>query len=189
MSKKVLIALICILLLLSFASCKSKKAESVSTTASQSTTATTAKSEKQETTEKTQPATEKQTKKSENTTKKQSSQSVTKKNSDGTFTINGIKADVVKYSGSSIDDGEHLVKNLIEGGLKNAKVIDSKKTDNNIIYIVSGATSKSDKVYFYKLEYIQNGSDGYLITYRADSQQALNADVSYVTENYKKIAR
>ena len=189
MSKKIIIALLCLVMLFSFASCKSKKGENVSTTASD-TTATTVQSKKQETTEKTKSSTEKKAEKSKSkTTTKQTSQSVTKKNDDGTFTINGLKADVVKYSNSSIDDGEHLIKNLIDGGLKNAKIIDSKKADKTIIYIVSGVTSKSDKVYFYKLEYIQDGSDGYLITYRADSQQALNADVSYVTENYKKIAR
>ena len=188
MSKKIIIALLCLVMLFSFASCKSKKGENVSTTASD-TTATTVQSNKQETTEKTKSSTEKKSQKSESKTTKQSSQSVTKKNDDGTFTISGLKADVVKYSNSSIDDGEHLIKNLIDGGLKNAKIIDSKKADKTIIYIVSGVTSKSDKVYFYKLEYIQDGSDGYLITYRAPSQQALNADVSYVTENYKKIAR
>lgn len=192
MNRKILIVSICFVLLFSFASCKAKKSEGVSTTVAD-TTATTAQTTRQQTTaRKQQSKKEEQTKsaeKSEKSTKSSTSQAVTTKNSDGTFTIKGVRVDVVKYSGADLKEGKQLIKDLIEGGLKNAKVLDEKQSDNTVIYVLSAKKSASDKTFYYVLQYIQDGSAGYLITFKADSREALGQDLSYVTHNYKKLAR
>ena len=187
MSKKILIVTLCLALLFSFAACKTKKGESVSTTAADTTATTAQAGEKQTTTAKQKSSKQKQTSKEEKTTKQEKGESVTKKNSDGTFTIKGVRADVVKYSGASLKDGKQLINNLIEGGLEDAKVLDKKESDNTVIYVISAKSS--DKTCYYTLQYIQDGSTGYLITFKADSREALGQDLSYVTHNYKKLAR
>ncbi len=197
MGKKILVITVCAALLFSFASCKSKKEEAVSTTVAATTETTAASKEKQKTkekqtqssSEKSQATTEKQVESGEKSKKQDKSQSVTKKNSDGTFSIKGVKVDVVKYSDASLSDGKQLIEKLVEGAVKNGEILDKSETDNSAVYIISGTNKSNSKAQFYKLQYIQDGSEGYLITYTADSREALGQDLNYVTQNYKELAR
>ena len=196
MLKKILFLTVCFALVLCFAACKADNSESGNTTVTETQT-TVAASGKQNEKQTTEAATKKQSEKSKTTkkseksesAKKSDSQQVTKKNSDGTFTLKGVKVDVVKYSGASLDDGKQLIENLTKVAVKNGKVLDKTQYDKSIVYILSGTNTKTNKTQFYKLQYIQDGSVGYLITYTADSREALGKDLSYVTDNYKDLAR
>ena len=197
MLKRILVISVCFAILLSFASCKAGKGEKEKTTVTETQTTTVTQTQKQTEKQTTQPTTKKQTKKSkkskkskkEDKTEKNTSKAVTKKNDDGTFNIKGVKVDVVKYSGTDLNNGKKLIESLIKGAIKDATVLDKTRVDNRIAYLISGKDSNTGKTKFYRLQYIQDGSVGYLITYTADSRQAFERDLSYVTDNYKDLAR
>ena len=196
MSKRILVLCVCVAMIVCFTACKSQKSEG---TSSADTTVTAQVGEKQTTKEqtdsqikKTESETTKQTesKKSEKKAENKEKSTVpTKKNSDGTFNYKGVKTDVIKYSGASLADGKELIDNLVDGVMKDAEIIEQSQSDNSVICVLSAKNSKTNKTQYYKLQYIQDGSVGYLITFRADTQNALNQDLTYVTENYKELAR
>lgn len=193
MGRKILIITFVLTLVLCFASCKAKKSESEGATTEAQTT-TVVSTQKQTEKQTTQKASEKPAKKSaiskkETTAKNSDGEAVTKNNSDGTFTFKGVKTDVVKYSGATLDDGKNLIESLIKGAVKDSKILESTRKDNCITYLVSGTNAKTNKTRYFKLQYIQDVSTGYLITFSADSADVFNKDLSYVTDNYKKFAR
>lgn len=191
MSKKILIiAISAIVVAFCFAACKS---ETKTTTQNQKSSVTVYDKNGKEVTEKTTKSettsatVKSKTEKSDKTTTKK--QNSWKKNDNGSYSNDKLTVDVSKYSGTSLNDGEELIKSLIKAGLRDTKIIANNKGDNSVIYIVSGKKKGSDKAQFFKLEYIQDSSTGYLITYTADNQSDLDSDLSYVTKNYKKLAR
>lgn len=191
MSKKILIIAVSVLVAaFCFAACRS---ENKTTTQNQNASVTVYDKRGNEVTEKT---TKGETAASEKAKKKSDKQNTTaakkdswKKNDNGSYSNDKVTVDVSKYSGTSLNDGEELIKSLIKGGLSESEIIANNTSDKSVIYVVSGKKKGSDKTQFFKLEYVQDSSTGYLITYTADNRSDLDGDFSYVTKNYKKLAK
>lgn len=128
------------------------------------------------------------TSKAASTTKAESSWKAAE---DGTYSKDGVKADVVRYDLANVADGESLIKQLVAAGLKDGKVISSSKTASQVVYIVSGSkTTGSDKsVMFFKFQYIIKNEQAYLITFSAAKQDMLGGDFSYIVNNAATLAK
>ena len=112
-----------------------------------------------------------------------------KKTDNGTVIKGDVRADVVKYGKATLDEGEQLIQQLAEGGLKGAKKIESKKSDTNVVYRYSGQRIGSDKTEYIQFEYIVQKGTGYLVTVIAENLSGLDTDISYILNNLASLAK
>ncbi|MBR2591064.1 MAG: hypothetical protein IKE65_09110 [Clostridia bacterium] len=112
-----------------------------------------------------------------------------KKKKNGSYVKGDVRVDVVKYGSASLDEGEELIQQLAEGGLKGAKKLSNKRTDTSVIYEYSGQRIGSKETEFIRFEFTEQKGTGYLITVIAAKQADLNSDISYITDNLAKLAK
>ena len=112
-----------------------------------------------------------------------------KKKENGSVVKGDVRANVAKYGKSDLAEGEELIKQLVEAGLKDAEKLGSKKTDNTIIYTFSGKRIGSDTTEYVKFEYIVQKGRGYLVTVIAANEADMNTDISYILNNLAALAK
>ena len=100
-----------------------------------------------------------------------------------------VKVNVVKYGGTTLADGEQLIQELIEGGLDNAKILATQKSDNSVIYKASGTRIGSKTAEYVKFQFVLEKGTGYLVTVMAESEKGLDSDISYILSNLAALAQ
>ena len=196
MTKKVIaIVLVALIALLSLSACKGDAQKGNPSSAASASEQSTGAGEKNGTTAKNDAEqSESDSKKSdasgkESTTSKQSKKTDGWEQQENGDIIKGdVKVNVVRYAGSSFKDGQELIDQLIEGGLKNSTVLSTEKTDKSLITKVSGTRIGSGNKEFVKFQFVLEGKKAYLVTVIAPSEKDLDADISYVLSNLVDLA-
>lgn len=196
MTKKVIaIVLVALIALLSLSACKGDAQKGNPSSAASASEQSTGAGEKNGTTAKSDAEqSESDSKKSdasgkESTTSKQSKKTDGWEQQENGDIIKGdVSVNVVRYNDSSLKAGQALIDQLVEAGMKDAKVLSSEKTEKSIITKVSGMRIGSSEKEFVKFQFVSEGKEAYLVTVIAKSEKDLDTDISYVLSNLDTLA-